>query len=174
MVTFDEGGVSGHPNHVDTYRGVLLCLKHLQAEADATTSTTSTTTTGEATGEQDDGRLLPPSPSPSRHLGIQFLKLHTTCLPRKYAGALDAVLTALLLNNFSSSSSSSSSRGMNEGIGGKEDDDDDDEGLLVVLNADVPTVYSAMAQHRSQFVWFRRAFVLLSRYTYINSLRAMK
>lgn len=34
-----------------------------------------------------------------------------------------------------------------------------------------PPLSAAMALHASQFVWYRRAFVLLSRYSLVNNLR---
>lgn len=34
-----------------------------------------------------------------------------------------------------------------------------------------PLLSAAMALHASQFVWYRRAFVLLSRYSLVNNLR---
>jgi N-acetylglucosaminylphosphatidylinositol deacetylase len=135
VVTFDEGGVSGHPNHIDTYRGVQLCARDYNAER--------------------GGKTDYPS--------ILFLKLHTTCLVRKYAGAMDALLTAAVLQ--------SSCWPLDRAPDRSNDDDND---VILVLNPDVPIVYAAMAQHRSQFVWYRRAFVLLSRYTYINTFRRIR
>lgn len=44
-------------------------------------------------------------------------------------------------------------------------------GDLAVVNTQPWRVYSAMALHYSQFVWFRRFFVCFSRYTYVNSFR---
>jgi N-acetylglucosaminylphosphatidylinositol deacetylase len=34
--------------------------------------------------------------------------------------------------------------------------------------------YRAMAVHRSQFVWYRRLFVLFSRYSYVNTYAGFK
>ncbi|XP_052175192.1 uncharacterized protein LOC127790021 isoform X4 [Diospyros lotus] len=40
-----------------------------------------------------------------------------------------------------------------------------------MLNENPVKSYNAMAQHKSQWVWFRKLFVLLSSYTYVNTLR---
>ncbi|CAG9330309.1 unnamed protein product [Blepharisma stoltei] len=40
----------------------------------------------------------------------------------------------------------------------------------VFLNVNLFTTWKAMATHHSQFVWFRKLFVLFSRYGYINTL----
>ncbi|XP_073287961.1 uncharacterized protein [Primulina huaijiensis] len=40
-----------------------------------------------------------------------------------------------------------------------------------LLNQDPVKSYSAMAQHSSQWVWFRKLFVLFSSYTYVNTLK---
>jgi N-acetylglucosaminylphosphatidylinositol deacetylase len=34
--------------------------------------------------------------------------------------------------------------------------------------------YNSMALHQSQWVWFRKLFVLFSRYTYVNTFRMKK
>ncbi|GKV26741.1 hypothetical protein SLEP1_g35982 [Rubroshorea leprosula] len=43
-----------------------------------------------------------------------------------------------------------------------------------ILNEDPKKSFLAMAQHSSQWVWFRKLFVQFSSYTYVNSLRKIK
>jgi len=64
-------------------------------------------------------------------------------LPIKYSGPIGAYLKAL--------------------FGSPKD-------TVVLLNDDVSLAYRAMATHHSQFVWFRRAFVLIARCTMLNVL----
>jgi N-acetylglucosaminylphosphatidylinositol deacetylase len=64
VVTFDEAGVSGHPNHVDTFRGVEVVRKELH-RADT------------------EGRPL-----------VVFLKLVTHSIPRKYSAAFSLLISA--------------------------------------------------------------------------------
>ena len=40
---------------------------------------------------------------------------------------------------------------------------------VVSLNWNVFAVYHAMSLHKSQFVWYRRLFIALSRYTFVNT-----
>ncbi|KAL3505725.1 hypothetical protein ACH5RR_031107 [Cinchona calisaya] len=40
-----------------------------------------------------------------------------------------------------------------------------------LLNEDPYKSYAAMAQHRSQWIWFRKLFVSFSSYTYVNTLK---
>ncbi|XP_020517248.1 probable N-acetylglucosaminyl-phosphatidylinositol de-N-acetylase isoform X3 [Amborella trichopoda] len=42
------------------------------------------------------------------------------------------------------------------------------------VNAHPTVSFNAMAQHKSQWVWFRKLFVLLSSYSYVNSLRELR
>ncbi|EQC28409.1 hypothetical protein SDRG_13738 [Saprolegnia diclina VS20] len=100
MVTFDDYGVSGHPNHISVHNGV----KH----------------------------ALATSPLPLHAYALDSVRLW-----HKYLGPLDAIWT-------------SPSR--------------------TAVVAVAPWVnYAAMAKHTSQFVWFRRLFVVFSRYTFLNT-----
>jgi N-acetylglucosaminylphosphatidylinositol deacetylase len=72
---------------------------------------------------------------------VQFYQLDSVGLPRKFLGLLDLPLS-----------------------------------LFHSVDAELFTgspwaSWQAMQQHPSQFVWFRRLFVVFSRYTYINTLR---
>ncbi|KAG8379571.1 hypothetical protein BUALT_Bualt07G0102800 [Buddleja alternifolia] len=43
-----------------------------------------------------------------------------------------------------------------------------------LLNLDPRKSYAAMAQHSSQWIWFRKLFVVFSSYTYVNTLKKIK
>eukprot|EP00262_Sarcandra_glabra_P019858 TRINITY_DN770_c0_g1_i1.p1 TRINITY_DN770_c0_g1~~TRINITY_DN770_c0_g1_i1.p1 ORF type:complete len:261 (-),score=15.90 TRINITY_DN770_c0_g1_i1:96-878(-) len=73
-------------------------------------------------------------------------ELISTNIARKYSGPLDIWLSTL---------SSYNPRGQ----------------MYCLLNGRPYKSFSAMAQHRSQWVWFRKLFVVLSSYTYVNTLR---
>lgn len=105
IITFDEDGVSGHPNHISTYKGVLLASVSFQGSR-------------------------------------EFLKLDSTGFCRKYAGALDMFFSLWI-------------------------------GLYVVVNFNIIKSYSSMRIHYSQFVWYRRLFILFSRYSYVNTFSLM-
>ncbi|XP_027165787.1 probable N-acetylglucosaminyl-phosphatidylinositol de-N-acetylase isoform X1 [Coffea eugenioides] len=45
--------------------------------------------------------------------------------------------------------------------------------LQSLLNENPFQSYAAMAQHRSQWIWFRKLFVSFSSYTYVNTLKMM-
>lgn len=46
-----------------------------------------------------------------------------------------------------------------------------DTRVFLRTNQHIHQVYQAMAIHQSQFKWYRKMFILLSRYSYINTLR---
>ena len=108
IVTFDEGGVSGHPNHIDTCRGV------------------------EAMFEEDAFRVA--------HPDFRLWELRSTSLLRKYSGVFD-----LLVSSW-------------------------DPGVFFCVFRPMIN-YMAMNAHFSQFVWYRRLFIVFSRYGYMNNLR---
>eukprot|EP00981_Chlorochromonas_danica_P006012 scaffold1244_cov162-Ochromonas_danica.AAC.48 len=107
VVTFDDYGVSGHPNHIAVYQGVRLATL------------------------RSSGENLP------KHV----LKLCSKPLIRKFWGVFDVPLSFLC-----------------------------DETMLVVNGQPWRTAL-AFAQHTSQMLVYRQAFILLSSFTYINSFR---
>ena len=113
VVTFDAGGVSGHPNHTATYRGVLYWML-----------------------SEDYRETL---------RGVrQVWSLVTTNTVRKFAGVCDAFASFFLEPN-------------------------------AMLAASNPlALMRAMTMHASQFVWYRRLFVVFSRYSYTNTLKCLK
>jgi len=122
IVTFDLGGVSGHPNH-----GALAqAMAHLQ-------------------------QTTAPGFTP------KVWCLETTSFVRKYVGLLDVPLS-FLLAAFRST---------------RRSDQGQDPEMRVALNFQPWQAYSAMLAHASQFVWYRRLFILFSRYTYVNTLVVM-
>lgn len=100
IISFDLGGVSGHPNHYAVARAV----NEFEAQKQARVWT-----------------------------------LYTTGIIRKYIGILDCILS---LNQ-----------------------------EWVTLNVNPVISWKAMKMHFSQFVWYRRLFVIFSRYSYINTLK---
>jgi N-acetylglucosaminylphosphatidylinositol deacetylase len=124
ILTFDEMGVSGHVNHIDTFYGV-----------------------------RDLIQKKPTIRCGSEEIPLEAWQLETEQnLFMKYAPLLEWFL--LLLSLFTK--------------------------LTIMLSNGSPHVYrcqkpalnwQAMATHRSQFVWYRRLFVIFSCYTYVNKLR---
>ena len=104
ILTFDQQGVSSHPNHIAVRRGVGEYLK-------------------------------------SGETGVKGYELLTTGLVRKYLGVLDVYVS----------------------LG-------DD---LLFINVSPFLTWRAMQSHSSQFVWYRKLFVVFSRYGYLNTLQAI-
>jgi len=104
IITFDSYGVSGHPNHIATYKGVVLAHKRLN----------------------------------DTNIPIKVLILNSVNIIRKFLGIFDIILSLLLSKN-----------------------------IAITLN--ILHIWKAMAAHSSQFVWYRRLFVIFSRYTYVNT-----
>jgi N-acetylglucosaminylphosphatidylinositol deacetylase len=105
LLTFDDKGVSGHPNHIACCRGVLQFAAATER-------------------------------SP-----LTVLLLQSTGLLRKYIGAADIVLSWCLCKQH--------------------------DAMAVCL--DPRPVWAAMAAHRTQLVWYRRLFIVFSRYVYVNT-----
>lgn len=115
ILTFDEGGVSGHPNHISTH----VAMREYADRA-----------------RQRSG--FEP---------VAIYQLKTTCLLRKYLGPFD-VLWSVFVD------------GMMKG--------------RVFVGCSAPWMSArAMRAHASQYVWYRRLFVLFSRYVYMNTLEPM-
>ncbi|CAL0306097.1 unnamed protein product [Lupinus luteus] len=81
---------------------------------------------------------------------IEVWELVSNNILRKYSGPVDiwlSMLWPILLSN---------------------------ETMQCFVNENPRRSYLAMAQHASQWVWFRKLFVTLSSYTYVNTLRKIK
>ncbi|KAF0719201.1 Aste57867_1203 [Aphanomyces stellatus] len=105
IITFDDYGISGHPNHISVHHGVKHALTHA---------------------------------SSSSLRKVHAYVLDSTSIWRKYIGLLDVLFVA------------------------------PSSGVVVAI---APWVnHQVMALHASQFVWFRRLFVIFSRYTFVNTL----
>lgn len=77
---------------------------------------------------------------------IEAWELVSTNILRKYSGPVDIWLSILYAMSFS-------------------------DGLHCLLNEKPRKSYVAMAQHVSQWVWFRKLFVSFSSYTFVNTLK---
>lgn len=109
LVTFDQWGVSHHPNHVACWKG---CRKWFE--------------------NQDKKKTI-------------MLELQSVSLFRKYLGVLDAMLSVMM-------------------------DPRDVFVLSSFLFSSCWTLWKHMATHYpTQMVWYRKAFVTFSRYTYLNT-----
>eukprot|EP00752_Nemacystus_decipiens_P014157 g12589.t1 len=118
ILTFDKGGVSGHPDHVAVNRGVALMLQ-----------TRGTANRG------GNGTL-------------DAFELVTTGMLRKYSGVLDMPWS--LATTYGPPLGAS------------------------FLSFSARIAWAAMAAHHSQFVWYRRLFVIFSRYAYVNTFKRMQ
>jgi N-acetylglucosaminylphosphatidylinositol deacetylase len=117
IITFDDHGVSGHPNHRAVHQGLLRFLER---------------------GDQPECLRA-------------ALTLHSCRLWRKYLGVLTYPMDWLLLNH--------------------NHQDEQWAWAVPCPLTDYWIMWRAMQQHASQFVWFRRLYLLSSRYLFVNSLR---
>lgn len=109
--------------------------------------------------------MLPPA--------VKVWALETTNIVRKYIGALDILLSLLvwlwhrvcgpLLRQERGATVDGGSRSRGSSSSSS--------GFRLYLNDSPGLTYRAMLAHASQFVWYRRLFILFSRYTYVNTLR---
>lgn len=140
-MTFDQGGVSAHPNHISLAHAVnrLLLLRDEDNE------------------EKNNHRRA-----------LTAWSLETTNIVRKYIGPLDIPFSFLLqlwfwfwqkLWPWGGTTTTTSRSGAEH------------DGLRVYINMSPYQTYQAMLAHWSQFVWYRRLFILFSRYTYVNTLQ---
>jgi N-acetylglucosaminylphosphatidylinositol deacetylase len=155
FVTFDELGVSGHVNHRDTYRTVK-CLCEMQKQRQQQPQQRHC----------QDGNDFPRCSGWTLETEQNIIS--------KYLPIYSWIL--LLLSMFCSftfkSEPQSSWQDVND-----DDIDDDDAGSVprrVVYRLHQPWLnWNAMRSHASQFVWYRRLFVIFSSYTYVNVLQRM-
>ncbi|XP_057472073.1 uncharacterized protein LOC130760680 isoform X3 [Actinidia eriantha] len=83
----------------------------------------------------------------SKERDIEAWELVSTSILRKYSGPVDIWLSLIYAMYYGNGETH------------------------CVLNENPRKSYMAMAQHRSQWIWFRKLFVLFSSYTYVNTLK---
>ncbi|CAL9057994.1 unnamed protein product [Musa banksii] len=111
LITFDDFGVSGHPNHRDVHHGIRMLL------------------------------------SANKQRKFEAWELVSRSIFRKYTGPLDVWLSIVSSSYYRQTQ------------------------IYCLLNNRPSKSYLAMAEHQSQWVWFRKLFVLFSSYTYMNTLQ---
>lgn len=127
LITFDRHGVSSHPNHRSLYHGARAFLQNLQRDA------------------------------PDAKCPVSLYTLTSTSLLRKYASAVDSLVTLLLML---------ASRNSRAG--------EDPPLALLYANSEQETKKARLAMtqaHKSQMRWFRYGWIGLSRYMVVNDLK---
>lgn len=144
LLTFDDYGISGHPNHIDTFKGVQAFLVDQHPPP-----------SGRAHAADASAKSVPLETPP-----VVGYSLLSTPIYRKYLGLLDAVYSRFEAYSAESDSTPSSSPPSYA-----------HPSFFLFFSFRVDLVYRCMSLHASQFVWYRRLFILFSRYTCINSIR---
>jgi N-acetylglucosaminylphosphatidylinositol deacetylase len=144
LLTFDEMGVSGHPNHADTCRGV----RHFVSKEGLVSSL-----------------------APNSSLAVEAWELVSIANPlKKYIPFLEWIPMLVAHAWFCIATLVNDTAFMRSSILFGESD----RSAGVSFQMFRPwLVWRAMAAHRSQFVWYRRLSVIFSRYTYGNILQAI-
>lgn len=146
IITFDAVGVSGHVNHRDTFAACRYLLHH-QNDLVGKTSTA---------GKQTQ--------APTRMLPLEMSTLVTDTTPLRYFPVLAWIY--LLLTWCGLLSPSSCRRHVVASA-----NNHGDAPSRIIYRLQCPSLnWRAMASHASQFVWYRRLFVVFSSYTYMNRL----
>ena len=184
LITFDEWGVSGHVNHRDTYYSVfnrimkqmIVGPSKVSIEVQKSSLSYSTAFTRRTTDEIE--------------LHIEGWQLYSEQnILKKYVPIYDWImfvsywLYQLLLLFIGGSSSSSSMDEMNTTLNesslscllvdGDESSRTTGCSSITFRNVKPWINWYAMKTHASQFVWYRRLFVIFSCYTYCNQLQPM-
>ncbi|KAI0399900.1 putative deacetylase LmbE-like domain-containing protein [Xylaria palmicola] len=149
LITFDGAGVSSHPNHISLYHGARAFVSLLLGGG------------GGGGGGSAGGWASP----------VDLYTLTTVGLARKYVSFLEAPATLLAAVLFLTRQRRSRRP--------RPRSDRGNPGALVHMSAlfgagraSYGAARRAMTDaHRSQMVWFRWAYILLSRYMVINDLR---
>lgn len=150
ILTFDEGGVSGHPNHVDTCRGVRRYMA------------------GAARGAEPKGGGGGGSGGAQPGPGVTCRELRTVPLYRKYLGAVGVLLQVTVWAAWGIIGSLLQFSGVKGAGAGRR------ERVSLVVCRDPTLAARALLRHRSQLVWYRLLYLGLSSYVLANELVAVE
>jgi N-acetylglucosaminylphosphatidylinositol deacetylase len=144
LITFDEGGVSGHPNHASILPGLEQLVR----------GPASVKPAGKSTNRKPKAKVVQPN-GPQPELWV----LLTTNVVRKYLGIGDALASLMLITWRVARSP------------GKGPEKRKNWMTLINLPHEAMRAQRAMVLgHPSQMRWFRWGWVVLGRYMYINEL----
>ena len=178
ILTFDKGGVSGHPNHVDTFKGVQYLLN----DKCYITHDNKLEPIAKLWACQEIGSQKKPNEN-MIEFNISAYTLNTISNPlqKYFAWAFFDIIPYLMIRLFQTVcyliffllggllwSNKAPQIQPLSGI------DMSTDGKSIQYKIVEPIlVWRAMAAHHSQFVWYRRLSVMFSRYTFINDLQKL-
>jgi N-acetylglucosaminylphosphatidylinositol deacetylase len=189
LFTFDRDGVSGHWNHRDTYfavRHLVFLANHHRHRRRRNHHTTA------AVKDDEDDNVDLPTTTTSCSSDLSLLPIESAwCLVtvhnplRKYVPLLEWVrllwyyLIVVCGGGVGPSSWTRCEKGprrpAEDEDEGEHGDDHDHEVVMRNYRLLRPTLnWRLMRAHASQFVWYRRLFVMFSCYTYYNRFRKMR
>jgi len=179
LLTFDQGGVSGHPNHVDVFLGVRFLVNekcHItrtDSESVATLRLRQQQKVNTLSGNTIDVNVraftLKTIANPlKKYFFWAFVDLIPFFLVWLFQGL--RYLIYFLLGGFLFSKRDHL---LVSGIQLFTRTKTTSDGNLQCRIMNPYLVWRAMAAHHSQFVWYRRLSVIFSRYTYINDLNKL-
>lgn len=150
ILTFDERGVSKHPNHVQTHRGVMRFIVEAKLGA------------------------IPNAEYTEENVPEVWV-LETTPFYRTFMGAMDywaSVITTTRKKKGSKNTSNESSSNSNSGSLAAGASSTSSSSVMF-CSRNPSLVLEAMRTHASQWVWYRKLYVAFSRYSLLNTLRRM-
>ncbi len=156
IFSFDPNGASGHVNHLDTCRGVRQAVKQLRA---------------------DSLLYSESSINMKEQKTIELFELETGPIYRQFLGPLDIILQQAIVNHekqvyiqpprMLSLNHLPPLVVQEKKFVGRPFDD---AGLAILTSYDtVLDSWKGMSKHESQFVWYRKAFVIFSKFSYVNT-----
>lgn len=192
-MTFDEYGISGHANHISVHYGVAQWCQDMGSREDCETSQSTGLNPApppalSSLHTQDHATLLQDTQA-KQPAKTTVLKLRTVSTVRKFLGILSVVETLIYFcicfsllhakklfernnaNGVGYAARDASVMGVSHGC--EVDHVLAQWKLTYLAPSQFYRIFCAMRMHVSQFVWYRRFFIILSRYSYMNSYEVM-
>ncbi|EJK70049.1 hypothetical protein THAOC_08630 [Thalassiosira oceanica] len=185
IITFDSSGVSGHPNHMDTHRGVKYLVNERCRNTRSGDRVQSSLRLCRRGADRTGGVSNASRAGEEIRLNLKVYVLHSVSNPvAKYFPFVEILyhylrqvlwrllyLAYLLLGfgffvRLGSGQKPPSFWPSFTGTAWSGADRPNERQHYRLM--DPTLVWRSMAAHASQFVWYRRLFVVFSRYTYIN------
>ncbi|KAL7481069.1 hypothetical protein ACHAW6_006743 [Cyclotella cf. meneghiniana] len=174
LLTFDEGGVSHHPNHIDTFKGVRYLLqqkvystRHINVDSNAICS--HVTLSNGTDNIQINLRVLTLK-TISNSIYKYFFWTFYEFIPYLVLLSFQLIwqLTLFLIGRRIWSRKRTKDQSvMVTHYSGKRNVSKTTTQYRIM---EPILAWRAMSAHRSQFVWYRRLSIMFSRYTFINDL----